>query len=80
LNFLFFNSAPCQTLSSDRPDEEVTVMQLVEVTEKYVDATLEECDDGLDNDIDGKADATDEECNASTTYSSPVRGQRKLRS
>jgi hypothetical protein len=80
----------CQTLSSDRPDEEGTVMQpdeedtvmqpdeedtvmqpdeedtvmqLVEVTEKYIDATLEDCDDGQDNDVDGKVDDIDEECN-----------------
>ena len=76
---------PCQTLSSDQPDEEVAVMQPdeevavmqpVEVTEKYVDATLEDCEDGLDNDVDGKVDAEDEECNASTSYISPVQGQK----
>jgi hypothetical protein len=81
---------PCQTLSSNQPDEEATVMQPdeeatvmqpdeeatvmqpdeeatvmqpVEVTEEYVDATLEDCDDGLDNDVDGKVDVIDEECN-----------------
>jgi hypothetical protein len=73
----------CQTFSSDRPDEEDTVMQPdeedtvmqpVEVTEKYVDAALEDCDDGQDNDVDGKVDDIDEECNASTSYSSPVQG------
>jgi hypothetical protein len=82
----------CQTLSSDRPDEEDTVMQPdeedtvmqpdeedtvmqpVEVTEKYVDATLEDCDDGQDNDVDGKVDDIDEECNASTSNRSPVQG------
>ena len=67
---------PCQTLSSDQPDEEVAVMQPVEVTEKYVDATLEDCEDGVDNDVDGKVDAEDEECNASTSYVSPVQGQK----
>src|SRR5918998_4539438 len=76
---------PCQTLSSDQPDEEVAVMQPdeevavmqpVEVTEKYVDATLEDCEDGVDNDVDGKVDAEDEECNASTSYISPVQGQK----
>ena len=75
----------CQTLSSDQPDEEVAVMQPdeevavmqpVEVTEKYVDATLEDCEDGVDNDVDGKVDAEDEECNASTSYTSPVQGQK----
>ena len=76
---------PCQTLSSDQPDEEVAVMQPdeevavmqpVEVTEKYVDATLEDCEDGVDNDVDGKVDAEDEECNTSTSYISPVQGQK----
>jgi hypothetical protein len=76
---------PCQTLSSDQPDEEVAVMQPdeevavmqpVEVTEKYVDATLEDCEDGVDNDVDGKVDVEDEECNASTSYISPVQGQK----
>jgi hypothetical protein len=56
-------------LSSDQPDEEVAVMQPVEVTEKYLDATLEDCEDGVDNDVDGKVDVTDEEC-------SPVQGQK----
>jgi hypothetical protein len=76
---------PCQTLSSDQPDEEVAVMQPdeevavmqpVEVTEKYVDATLEDCEDGVDNDVDGKVDVEDEECNASTSSISPVQGQK----
>src|SRR5918999_1809077 len=66
----------CQTLSSDQPDEEVAVIQPDEVTEKYVDATLEDCEDGVDNDVDGKVDAEDEECNASTSYVSPVQGQK----
>jgi hypothetical protein len=77
---------PCQTLSSDQPDEEVGVMQPdeevgvmqpVEVTDKYVDATLEDCEDSVDNDVDGKVDAEDEECNASTSYISPVQEQKK---
>jgi hypothetical protein len=58
-----------------QPDEEATVMQPVEVTDEYVDATLEDCDDGLDNDVDGKVDVIDEECNANTAYGSPVQGQ-----
>src|SRR5918999_1520195 len=70
------NDQPCQTLPSDQPDEEVAVMQPVEVTEKYVDATLEDCEDGVDNDVDGKVDAEDEECNASTSHISPVQGQK----
>jgi hypothetical protein len=57
-------------------DEEVAVMQPVEVTEKYVDATLEDCEDGVDNDVDGKVDVEDEECNANTSYISPVQGQK----
>jgi hypothetical protein len=79
------DAQPCQTLSSDQPDEEVAamqpdeevaVMQPVEVTEKYLDATLEDCEDGVDNDVDGKVDAEDEECNASTSYIYPVQGQK----
>src|SRR5918999_1833861 len=70
------NDQPCQTLSSDQPDEEVAVMQPVEVTEKYLDATLEDCEDGVDNDVDGKVDVTDEECNASTSHISPVQEQK----
>src|SRR5918999_2152721 len=67
---------PDEEVAVMQPDEEVAVMQPVEVTEKYVDATLEDCEDGVDNDIDGKVDAEDEECNASTSYISPVQGQK----
>jgi hypothetical protein len=80
----------CRTFPSDRsafvqpdeeasvmqPDEEASVMQPVEVIEEYIKATLEDCDDGLDNDIDGKVDALDEECNSTTSSSEiPVQGQ-----
>jgi hypothetical protein len=61
---------PDEEVAVMQPDEEVAVMQPVEVTEKYVDATLEDCEDGVDNDLDGKADVTDEEC------ISPVQGQK----
>src|ERR687896_1283556 len=67
---------PDEEVAVMQPDEEVAVMQPVEVTEKYVDATLEDCEDGVDNDVDGKVDAEDEECNASTSYVSPVQGQK----
>jgi hypothetical protein len=67
---------PDEEVAVMQPDEEVAVMQPVEVTEKYVDATLEDCEDGVDNDVDGKVDAEDEECNASTSYISPVQGQK----
>jgi hypothetical protein len=60
---------PDEEVAVMQPDEEVAVMQPVEVTEKYVDATLEDCEDGVDNDVDGKVDVTDEEC-------SPVQGQK----
>jgi hypothetical protein len=66
---------PDEEVDVMQPDEEVDVMQPVEVTDEYVDATLEDCDDGLDNDVDGKVDVIDEECNANTAYSSPVQGQ-----
>jgi hypothetical protein len=67
---------PDEEVAVMQPDEEVAVMQPVEVTEKYVDATLEDCEDGVDNDVDGKVDVEDEECNASTSYISPVQGQK----
>jgi hypothetical protein len=67
---------PDEEIAVMQPDEEIAVMQPVEVTEKYVDATLEDCEDGVDNDVDGKMDAEDEECNASTSYISPVQGQK----
>src|ERR671911_2667920 len=41
-----------------QPAEETIVMQPVE----YIESTLEVCDDGLDNDNDGKVDNKDEEC------------------
>jgi hypothetical protein len=64
---------PDEEVAVMQPDEEVAVMQPVEVTEEYVDATLEDCEDGVDNDVDGKVDVEDEECNAST---SPLQGQK----
>jgi hypothetical protein len=67
---------PDEEVAVMQPDEEVAVMQPVEVTERYVDATLEDCEDGVDNDVDGKVDAEDEECNTSTSYISPVQGQK----
>jgi hypothetical protein len=67
---------PDEEVAVMQPDEEVAVMQPVEVTEEYVNATLEDCEDGVDNDVDGKVDVEDEECNASTSYISP--GQKTL--
>jgi hypothetical protein len=67
---------PDEEVAVMQPDEEVAVMQPVEVTEKYVGATLEDCEDGVDNDVDGKVDVEDEECNASTSSISPVQGQK----
>ena len=67
---------PDEEVAVMEPDEEVAVMEPVEVTEMYVDATLEDCEDRVDNDVDGKVDAEDEECNASTSYISPVQGQK----
>src|SRR5918999_1285636 len=70
------NDQPCQTFPSDQPtfvqpvretseimqtDEETIVMQPVELTEQYIEATQEVCDDSLDNDIDGKVDNQDED-------------------
>jgi hypothetical protein len=66
---------PDEEVAVMQPDEEVAVMQPVEVTEKYIEATLEDCEDGIDNDVDGKVDAADEECNAGTSYISPVQGK-----
>jgi len=55
-----------------QPAEETIVMQPVE----YIESTLEVCDDGLDNDNDGKVDNKDEECDATTFSSaSPIQGQ-----
>ena len=85
------NDQPCQTFPSNQlpsivqpaeeatvmqPAEEATVMQPVEVSQKYIEATLEVCDDGQDNDVDGKVDTQDEECNAtSSSAPSPIQGQ-----
>src|ERR671910_2864862 len=55
-----------------QPAEETIVMQPVE----YIESTLEVCDNGLDNDNDGKVDNKDEECEATTFSSaSPIQGQ-----
>ena len=76
------NDQPCQTFPSNqlpsivKPVEEATVTQLVEVSQEYIEATLEVCDDGQDNDVDGKVDTQDEECNAtSSSAPSPIQGQ-----
>jgi hypothetical protein len=55
---------------------EATTMQPVdEVTEQPIEVPVEFCDDGLDNDDDGKVD---EECGAATFSSaSPIQGQLK---
>ncbi|MDW0316056.1 MAG: hypothetical protein QN716_11850 [Nitrososphaeraceae archaeon] len=85
------NDQPCQTFPSNQlpsivqpveeatvtqPVEEATVTQPVEVSQEYIEATLEVCDDGQDNDVDGKVDTQDEECNAtSSSAPSPIQGQ-----
>ena len=85
------NDQPCQTFPSNQlpsivqpveeatvtqPVEEATVTQPVEVSQEYIEATLEVCDDGQDNDVDGKVDTQDEECNATSSSSpSPIQGQ-----
>ena len=59
-----------------QPVEEPTVMQPVEVSQEYIEATLEVCDDGQDNDVDGKVDTKDEQCNAtSSSTPSPIQEQ-----
>jgi hypothetical protein len=59
-----------------QPAEEAIVMQPVEVSQEYIEATLEVCDDGQDNDVDGKVDTQDEECNATSPSSpSPIQEQ-----
>jgi hypothetical protein len=59
-----------------QPAEETIVMQPVEVTKQFIESTLEVCDDGLDNDNDGKVDNKDEGCDATTFSSaSPIQGQ-----
>ena len=76
------NDQPCQTFPSKqlpsivKPVEEATVTQPVEMSQEYIEATLEVCDDGQDNDVDGKVDTQDEECNATSSSSpSPIQGQ-----
>ena len=85
------NDQPCQTFPSNQlssivqpveeatvtqPVEEATVTQPVEVSQEYIEATLEVCDDGQDNDVDGKVDTQDEECNATSPSSpSPIQEQ-----
>jgi hypothetical protein len=85
------NDQPCQTFPSNQlpsivqpveeaavtqPVEEAAVTQPVEVSQEYIEATLEVCDDGQDNDVDGKVDTQDEECNAtSSSAPSPIQGQ-----
>jgi hypothetical protein len=85
------NDQPCQTFPSNQlpsivqpveeatvtqPVEEATVTQPVEVSQEYIEATLEVCDDGQDNDVDGKVDTQDEECNATASSApSPIQGQ-----
>src|ERR671912_282265 len=66
------NNQPCKTFSSNQP----SIIQPAEATKQYTESTLEVCDDGLDNDNDGKVDNKDEECEATTFSSaSPIQGQ-----
>jgi hypothetical protein len=67
---------PVEEATVTQPVEEATVTQPVEVSQEYIEATLEVCDDGQDNDVDGKVDTQDEECNAtSSSAPSPIQGQ-----
>jgi hypothetical protein len=67
---------PAEEATVMQPAEEATVMQPAEVSQKYIEATLEVCDDGQDNDVDGKVDTQDEECNATSSSSpSPIQEQ-----
>jgi hypothetical protein len=67
---------PAEEATVMQPAEEATVMQPVEVSQEYIEATLEVCDDGQDNDVDGKVDSQDEECNATSPSSpSPIQEQ-----
>jgi hypothetical protein len=67
---------PVEEATVMQPVEEATVMQPVEVSQEYIEATLEVCDDGQDNDVDGKVDSQDEECNATSPSSpSPIQEQ-----
>jgi hypothetical protein len=67
---------PVEEATVTQPVEEATVTQPVEVSQEYIEATSEVCDDGQDNDVDGKVDTQDEECNATPSSSpSPIQGQ-----
>ena len=63
-----------EEIPSIQSDEEATVMQPVdEVTEQPIEVPVEFCDDGLDNNDDGKVD---EECGTTALSSaSPIQGQ-----
>jgi hypothetical protein len=65
---------PVEEIPIMQSAEEATVMQPAdEVTEQHIEVSVEFCDDGLDNDDDGKVD---EECGAATFSSAPpVQGQ-----
>jgi hypothetical protein len=65
---------PVEEIPVMQSAEEATVMQPTDdVTEQYIEVPVEFCDDGLDNDVDGKVD---EECGAATFSSAPpVQGQ-----
>jgi len=53
-----------------------TLVEMPSHIGKYLCISLEVCDDGLDNDNDGKVDNKDEECDATTFSSaSPIQGQ-----
>jgi hypothetical protein len=67
---------PAEEATVMQPAEAATVLQPAEVSQKYIEATLEVCDDGQDNDVDGKVDTQDEECNATSSSSpSPIQEQ-----
>ena len=65
---------PVEEIPVTQSAEEATIMQPTdEVTKQYIEVPVEFCDDGLDNDNDGKVD---EECGAATFSSaSPIQGQ-----
>src|SRR5215207_6183038 len=67
---------PVEEIPVMQSAEEATVMQPTdEVTKQYIEVPVEFCDDGLDNDVDGKVD---EECGAATFSSvSPIQEQLK---
>ena len=60
-----FTESPREvTTTITQPVEETPVMQPIEYsTEQYIEVPVEYCNDGLDNDDDGKVD---EECGAAT--------------